>query len=289
MKRTILLLLIASLALACSSADSAGSATDSPTEPGGDAAGESAEKAPDKPEVASDDSMVQVPAGEYLIGSSERPEKQKDFPQWFEPEHKVKLDSFWIDAYEVTFFQFMNFAQQTEHKIEGDYQRYFSTQRAFHPVFNITHKDAAAYCEWAGKRLPTEFEWEAAARGPEGFRYPWGNEWELHKANTNEYGSHDTEEVGNFDGDRSAFGVYDMLGSLQEWTSGKMRAYPQSPARRDQTFRRGFRSVRGMSHSIKGREVALWYRFGFLDAQAGIGFRCAKDAEEEEGAASSGQ
>ena len=257
------------------------------SEPEVDPDAESAESAlaePERPEAGSDDSIVLIPGGEYPMGSDFRPPRMQDSPQWYEPSHTVSVDPFYIDVYEVTYFQFLHFdvSEDREYKIKGDWRSYYQTGYEYYPVPNVAYDDAVAYCEWVGKRLPTEVEWEIAARGPESFRFPWGQEWQLGMSNTNEIGIANTQDVGMFPQDKSPFGVYDMLGNVQEWTSTRMRAYPRSPARRDPVFNRRLRVVRGASYAIKAANFGLFLRMGFLDNfQAGTGFRCAKDAEAE--------
>ncbi|MEE8587109.1 MAG: SUMF1/EgtB/PvdO family nonheme iron enzyme [Acidobacteriota bacterium] len=247
-------------------------------------AADSAPAEPERPEAGSDESMVLIPGGEYTMGSDIRPRKMQDSPQWYEPPHTVSVDPYYVDVYEVTYWQFFRFdaSEDREYKIKGDWRSYYQTGSEYYPVPNVVYDDAVAYCEWAGKRLPTEVEWEIAARGPEGFRFPWGQEWQPGLANTNEVGFANIQDVGIFSQDKSPFGVYDMLGNVQEWTSTRLRPYPRSPARKDGVFTQRLRAVRGASYAIKARDFGLYLRMGFLDNyQAGIGFRCAKDAEAE--------
>ncbi len=277
----LLLILIAALAVGCGGVEPE---VAPPAE-----AVESAPAEPDRPEAGNDDAMVLIPGGEYTIGSDIRPPKLQDSPQWYEPPHTVTVEPFYIDVYEVTFWQFLRFdaAEDREYRIKGDWRSYYQTGKEYIPVPNVVYDDAVAYCEWVGKRLPTETEWEIAARGPESLRYPWGQEWQPGLANTNEIGVANTQDVGTFPQDKSPFGAYDMLGNVQEWTSTRLRPYPRSPARREPVFNQRLRVVRGASYATKAKDFGLYLRMGLLDNfQAGTGFRCAKDAEPEEGASS---
>jgi formylglycine-generating enzyme required for sulfatase activity len=156
--------------------------------------------------------------------------------------------------------------------------------KAKQPVVYITWKDADAYCKADGKRLLTEEEWEAAGRGPKGYRFPWGNEWQENKTNTAEAGFRVPVDVGKFD-DVSPFGVHDMFGNVQEWTSSWFKAYPGN-AKGNPNFGDRFRVTRGLSSRyINSKRSALWARPAYLPSfLADFGCRCAKDATAEEAA-----
>jgi formylglycine-generating enzyme required for sulfatase activity len=101
-----------------------------------------------------------------------------------------------------------------------------------HPVTDTDWYDADAYCRWAGKRLPTEEEWEKAARGPNGQVWPWGNQHDVARANTLESGRDWAEPVGSHPEGISPYGVYDMAGNVWEWTSSWYQAYPGNQLQR---------------------------------------------------------
>jgi formylglycine-generating enzyme required for sulfatase activity len=169
--------------------------------------------------------MVLIPAGEFIMGTD-----QPLSVQYERPAHTVYLDAFYLDKYEVTAAQYADFlnvlgedkwaCEGTRCKSssyvgrgEGGYEvRY---QREQFPI-EVTWHGAFAYCKWLGKRLPTEAEWEKAARGTDGRLYPWGNE-EMSKEATGEWSL--PEAVGTHPVDESPYGLFDMFGNAAEWTA----------------------------------------------------------------------
>ena len=160
--------------------------------------------------------MVLIPAGEFQMGSSMGDPDEK-------PVHAVHLDAFYIDKYEVTVAQYKQFISSTGHPEPT--KRWDDPQynQPNYPVVGVTWYDAMAYAEWAGKRLPTEAEWEKAARGGlAGKKYPWGNatpeDDEQHRANYDFLGARDektTFPVGSFP--PNGYGLHDMAGNAWEW------------------------------------------------------------------------
>lgn len=226
--------------------------------------------------------FVTIPAGEFTMGSDERPEKQKDTPQFYEPAHTVELPEYEIAVFEVTNAEYIKFELDSDYTAEGPWRRYYAIGKEDFPVADVTWNDAKAYCEWAGGRLPTEAEWEKAARGPENYSYPWGNDWRDGMSNCNELGLATVVEVGEMTEDVSGYGVRDMLGNVAEWTADTFKPYPKSPKRRDPNFGKGFKTVRGASYAIKGRSFHLYSRSAYLPKAAyGFGFRCVKDVATE--------
>ena len=227
--------------------------------------------------------FVTIPAGEFIMGSDIRPDHQKKQPALHEPEHTVDLPAYQIHVFEVTIAEFTRFQIEGDYVAEGDWRSFASIEKAYYPVANLTWDDAKAYCDWIGGRLPTEAEWEKAARGPDGWTYPWGNKWDPTKSNCNEKGHRNLIEVGEIETDRSFYGVRDMMGNVQEWLGEKLAPYPGSPARRNANFQRGFIAARGGSYAIKGESTTLWTRGAYVPkGQYGTGFRCVKDVEVEE-------
>jgi formylglycine-generating enzyme required for sulfatase activity len=172
--------------------------------------------------------MVLVPAGEFLMGSAEgdkeasaaeKPQRrvylmgsaegdEKAFDNE-KPQRRVYLDAFYIDKYEVTNALDGKFMQATGHEAPG-YWNDSSLNTPNQPVVGVSWYDAEAYCKWAGKRLPTEAEWEKVARGTDGRKYPWGNQWDKTRANTDEGNLGKPTPVGSYEGGKSPYGAYDM-------------------------------------------------------------------------------
>ena len=176
--------------------------------------------------------MVYVPAGEFLMGTSDADiEYYKEiFPlrriTRFDnerPQRTVFVDAFYIDKYEVTNKQYKQFLAETGYtpKHYLDYEPYNTPN---FPAVVLEWEDAVAYTNWAGKRLPTEAEWEKAARGTDGRIWPWGNEWDGTKLSGNDGtglkdGYKETAPVGQFPQGASPYGAHDMAGNLWEWVS----------------------------------------------------------------------
>lgn len=151
--------------------------------------------------------LVFVPAGEFLMGSDSGLANER-------PRHKVILGDYWIDKFPVTNVQFAQFVQATGYKAQGNWQIAFTSGKEQHPVVFVTWDDACAYGQWCGKRLPTEAEWEKAARGTDGREYPWSNQWDGNKCNAS---GREATPVGAYPEGVSPYGCHDMVGNVWEW------------------------------------------------------------------------
>jgi formylglycine-generating enzyme required for sulfatase activity len=228
--------------------------------------------------------MVLVPAGPFLMGSNTRLPDEG-------PQHTVTLKAFYIDKYEVTNLQYKQFIAATKRKSPEHFtNRTFPEGKADHPVTFVSWEDAHDYCAWAGKRLPSDEEWEKAARGTDGRTFPWGNEFELHKANTpvrwkNLKQEGDTAPVGAFAGGASPYGAYDMSGNVWEWTDSWYKAYPGNK-KPSENYGEHYKTLKGgswwdCSFYQCGISAPVFNR-AFFDLKvknASFGFRCAKDAK----------
>lgn len=168
---------------------------------------------------------VMIPEGEFTMGS----EVSQDRNSWGNerPQHKVCLSAFYIARVLVTNVQYQVFVAQTGHRAPGHWiGDVVPPAKELHPVVDVDWYDAQTFCRWAGVRLPTEAEWEKAARGTDCRIFPWGNQ----KANRSlcnfNFGVGDTTPVGQYPDGASPYGVLDMAGNIWEWTSSKARPYP---------------------------------------------------------------
>jgi formylglycine-generating enzyme required for sulfatase activity len=168
--------------------------------------------------------MVLVPAGDFTMGSPEDdPHAESDEM----PQRKINLPAFYIDQFEVSNIDYKRFIEATgypppPHWEQGNYAEGLD----FYPVYNVSWWEARAFAKWASKRLPTEAEWEKAARGTDGRRFPWGDKFVTELANSREgY----VPINAHLDG-RSVFGAINMAGNVAEWTSSVYEPYPQLDA-----------------------------------------------------------
>lgn len=209
--------------------------------------------------------MVLVSSGEFTFGLNGGSPDER-------PQHAVNVPAFYIDRYEVTNRQFK--AVYPEHKYPGPEDNY--------PVSGVSFKQAAAYAAAVGKRLPTEMEWEKAARGTDGRVYPWGVEFRVGMCNAVQKRKATLMEVGQFRGGASPYGCQDMAGNALEWTTGWYEAYPGNQELR-QDYGQVFRVLRGGYFGSSEFDVRVVRRFyDRMDAsEPHYGFRCAKDVEQK--------
>lgn len=185
----------------------------------------SAEALLSKDDWAELNSMIEIPSGAFLMGTdSERADPQD------RPQHTVKLPTYWIDKYPVTNAQYARFVAATSHRPPLDWKDGKIPQGALmHPVTMVTWYDATAYAKWAGKRLPTEEEWEKAGRGTDGRRWPWGDKMDPKRLNTY-YNVGSATNVNAYPNGVSPYGVMDLSGNVSEWMADDFGPYPGSSA-----------------------------------------------------------
>lgn len=156
--------------------------------------------------------MVRVRGGVFTMGSEDGHFDER-------PTHRVQVETFLIDRYEVTNERFEYFNWDFGRSIDGPWRRGFARGQEQFPVRFVSWRDARAYCVWAGKRLPTEAEWEFAARGSDLRTYPWGWNWTPTAARAGLDADAGCVAVGSHPEGVSPFGVHDMGGNVWEWTS----------------------------------------------------------------------
>jgi len=221
--------------------------------------------------------MVLVPAGPYIMGTDLRLPDEG-------PKHKVYVTGFFIDKYEVSNKQYLQFVKDT-HRIPPIYWKdgLPPAKKIDHPVVFVTWYDGNEFCHWRGKRLPTAIEWEKAARGNDERTYPWGDEFDETKANTPYSQRGDTTPVGSFPTGVSPYGAYDMSGNVWEWTASWYKAYPGNHKRRLETYGERYRVLKGGSYVDCsfyhcGISAPVFNRSFFKPETRNdsFGFRCAK-------------
>ena len=205
--------------------------------------------------------MCYIPAGNFIMGHDDGPDNAK-------PAHQIFIEGFFIDTYAVTNYQYKIFDPSHEYPQNMDAC----------PVVNVTWEDANAYAEWIGKRLPTEAEWEKAARGGDGRLYPWGDEFDPARCNTEESGIRHVTPVNDYSLGKSCFGVYDMIGNVLEWTADRYAPYPGS-SYDNPDVEEQFIVLRGGSWLHPGSRSTCSTRLYAPAANRSnfIGFRCVKD------------
>lgn len=236
--------------------------------------------------------MVLVQAGPFPMGV---PPGDRDGGRDEYPRHEVSLDAFYIDKYEVTNGRYLEFVKATGHRTPQhptDPSRnvwrggLMPESIADRPVINADWYDADAYCQWAGKRLPTEAEWEKAARGTDDRRFPWGNVEPTPKhLNYNQrwIGEKTLMPVGSYEAGKSPYGAYDMAGNVWEWVADwyDPMYYEKSPARNPKGPATGTRKVlRSSGWQVETPLVRIFTRVPSdpLVRNDSTGFRCAADA-----------
>jgi formylglycine-generating enzyme required for sulfatase activity len=225
-------------------------------------------------------SMALIPAGEFGMGS----DRGQDDEQ---PVHRVSVKAFYLDAQEVTVSRFAEFLAAQKLEPPFKWNEATSGSHENKPVVGVNWYDARDYCRWVGKRLPTEAEWELAARGTDGRIYPWGNAHPTKghaNAGQSKWRGYDTlTNVGQFELGKTPNGVYDLAGNLWEWVADRYDAtyYQFSPRENPSGPSAGpLRALRGGAWNNDAKAIRSANRAGYApDARRNdVGFRCAKDA-----------
>ena len=234
--------------------------------------------------------MVLVPAGEFVMGTNRSdPEDThlkigtvKPLFKDQQPERRIRLEAFYIDKYEVTNREYQEFLKDTGYpELPGHWEDgNFAEGQDDLPVTNVTWTEAFTYALWAGKRLPTEEQWEKAARGTDGRVFPWGEDYQKGWANVGVDGRKALARGGSFPKDVSPYQVYDMAGNVMEWTLSWYKAYPGSDYQ-FKKFGEEFKVLRGNGFQKGGHYFLDAYRFAFYRTEArpeeyfeNVGFRC---------------
>lgn len=228
--------------------------------------------------------MALVPDGAFIMGSSNGQEDEQ-------PSHVVEVSAFYMDRYEVTVAQYARFLKAVNAERPMAWGEATSGQHDNKPVVGVDWFDAKEYCEWAGKRLPTEAEWEKAARGTDERPYPWGTDLPT-RAHANFHqsewrGYRTVMNVGQTERGYSPFGVYDLAGNVWEWTADRYEAqyYANSPVRNPPGPSLGpLRVLRGGGWNSQAEQLRASNRGGYPPAahRSDFGFRCAMDATTPE-------
>ncbi len=243
------------------------------------------------------ETSIIIPAGPFTMGT-DNPRSDS----YNKPARNVELKEFKIDKYPVTNAQYARFVAATGYLPPLDWEDgRIPPGKERHPVTMVSWFNAAAYAEWAGKRLPNEAEWEKAARGDDGRRWPWGNTMDPDRLNTY-YSVGSTTAVGSYPSGASPYGVMDMAGNVSEWTENDFVPYPGSEAQ-DEVFKAKVAQIpkSGKERSMRVVDFAItdelykvmrggsWkgdpfstsgYHRNFAWPQAAsdfFGFRCAQD------------
>jgi len=249
--------------------------------------------------------FIHIPAGKFIMGSDEKDRMAQDREK---PQHELDLSEYWIARYPVTVAQYRAFVETSGHRTT-DAESLRGTSN--HPVVNVTWYDALAYCEWLTKQLsvlnqyqqadpfwqglasgklrvslPSEAEWEKAARGTDGRQYPWGKDADSNLANYDETGIGGTSPVGTFPGGASPYGVLDMSGNVWEWTRSLWGTdwnksdfkYPYQPGMEYEDLnapREILRVLRGGAFYSQSDDARCAFRYWFdpLNWLSNLGFR----------------
>ncbi|MCI0490318.1 MAG: bifunctional serine/threonine-protein kinase/formylglycine-generating enzyme family protein [Blastocatellia bacterium] len=226
------------------------------------------------PAAAAPPGMVAVKGGKFLMGSDDA---KGDYAS--KPTHFETVPTFFLDVNEVTSEEYQRFVRETNHPVPTHWKNgEFKAGTAKFPVTNVSWTDAMAYAKWAKKRLPTEIEWEYAARGTSEYLYPWGNDWSPSRANLKESGASGPVAVGSYPYGRSWCGTADMVGNVSEWVADDLRPYPGSQIKTDPRLK----IYRGGDYKDSRDDLLITNRrYDYANKRLpNIGFRCALDVSK---------
>ena len=236
--------------------------------------------------------MVLVPAGEFIMGTNKTDDEKTHLkigavkPLFLDqhPTRKIFLDSYYIDKYEVTNEEYKKFLDLSGYdELPGHWKNgSYSEGKDRYPVTHVTWREALTYALWAQKSLPTETQWEKAARGVDGRIYPWGDHYEKGMSNMDIDGARDLVEVGTYPRDISPYKAYDLGGNVMEWTMDWYQAYPGSTYKNPR-YGKTLKVLRGNAFQNAGHYFLEAYRYSFSRTEAdpndyflNVGFRCLK-------------
>lgn len=232
--------------------------------------------------------MVFIPGGEFKVGREDGEENER-------PAHSIIVAPFFIDQTEVTNEQYAKFIEATGYLLPPSWQgKRFPVGADKLPVTDVTWADANEYAKWAKKRLPTEEEWEIAARGTDGRVYPWGSTWEDDLANVakDETNTRQLAPVGTYLRGQSFYGAFDMVGNAWEWTASDYKEYAGGKPIQTPEGYQNLKVIRGCSYGCQAKLATATYRRGWpatrQDMPEGApldykqtGFRCVQDAPQK--------
>lgn len=218
--------------------------------------------------------MIAIPAGSFMMGSDSSPDAK--------PPYKVDVAAFSLDKFEVSNGDFKQFVTATSYQTDAEKAgekgwTAFADGKDDHPVVKVSWNDANAFCKWAGERLPTEAEWEYAARGKDALAFPYGNTFDPKNQNGKDSGVRGTTAVGSYPAGASPFGVLDMAGNVWEWTNDVAKHYPGN-TNQSKLYGDNLYIVRGGGWFDTQDHLTTFNRNSAtaVTANDDLGFRCAK-------------
>ncbi len=227
-------------------------------------------------------SNIRMPEGMLLVNGGTFQLGRDDGDEYERPTHAVSVGPFYIDKYEVTCEQYAKYVKETGSPPPPTWKSgAYNPADARLPVTGISWIEANAYTRWAGKRLPTEEEWELAARGTDGRRYPWGDDWKPEMANAGEHSAGRMVNVGSYSLGQSPSGALDMVGNAWEWTASDFKKYLDKDAK-NSPVSNVEKVIRGGYWGSPLGNATTTFRTGWgargEEDYSNTGFRCAADA-----------